>query len=344
MKKNEVEYPIPIEDLHRKNWGKYTLRNIIIQGKYCTESIAGKCYHYTSPEGLKGILSTRTLFFTDCQFLNDYRERMSINEELRCFWEWNKEYYDSIFVNLLKDIRVKDYEDYEYSYMESDEPYGMPPALTRYFVLSTSLVSDSLNMWKYYSKNNTYDGYCIELKTYALTDEWIYRDTEVAIEDGKVLYYRDEKQSAIKKAVDKLYEVWCTYKISDALNKKLAADFRSWVSVAALFFKDECFADEYEYRFIAIVPIGKLNEIFYTRNEQKHKMYDFRIVNGGLTPYIKMPFNLFMKDKCWDIKSIGISPSQNSYQKEYGLNLFMASLDYEFEDCKIYHSKIPLRY
>lgn len=263
MKKNKVEYPIPIEDLHQKNLGMHTLRKIIIRGKYCTESISGNCYHYTSPEGLKGILSTRTLFFTDCQFLNDYRERMSINEELRYFWEWNEKYYDSIFTELLKDIHVKDYEDYEYSYMESDESYGMPPALTRYFVLSTSLAPDSLNMWKYYAKNSTYDGYCIGLRTYALKDEWIYRDTSVAIEDGNVLYYRDEKQSAIKEAVDKLYEVWCKYKVSDALNEKLVADFKSWVSVAALFFKDECFVDEREYRFIAIVPINKLNEIFY---------------------------------------------------------------------------------
>ena len=73
-------------------------------------------------------------------------------------------------------------------------------------------------------------------------------------------------------------------------------------------------------------------------------MYDFRTLNGVLTPYIKMPFNLFMKEKCWDIESIGISPSQNSYQKKYGLELFMDSLNYEFADCKIYRSKIPLRY
>lgn len=341
---DEVRYPIPFEQLHKKDLGKNTLNDVIVKGIFCTDSYSGGFYHYTSPEGLKGILSSRTLFFTDCQFLNDYNERININDDLEEFWWKNGKYYDEKFMTLLNDIRINEYEDYGFSHMESDEVDGMPSTLTRYFVLSTSFEKDSLNMWKYYAKNGSYDGYCIRLEKYALSDEWDYRKTGVAVSDGKVLYYSDEKQEAIRNAVDKLYDIWCEYKVCLSLNQKIIDDYKSWISVASLFFKNECFFGEYEYRFIAAVPVNKLRYLTYDRNGSAQKMYDFRLSNGVLTPYIKMPFNLFMKDECWDIRSIGISPALNNTQKELGLKMFLQSLDYDLAKCDIYHSNIPLRY
>jgi hypothetical protein len=59
---------------------------------------------------------------------------------------------------------VNEFEDAEYAYSESDKKYGYPETLSRYFVFSTSMRRDSLNMWKYYAKNNTYNGYCIGIE------------------------------------------------------------------------------------------------------------------------------------------------------------------------------------
>lgn len=342
--KEKIRYPIGEELLHKKRLGKNTLHDIIVRGVDCTDSYAGIFYHYTSPEGLMGILKTRTLFFTDCQFLNDRNERININKELSKFWIQNSQYYDKQFVSLINNINVALYEDYEYSYMESDRVFSKGNVCSRYFVLSASFNKDSLNMWKYYAKNNTYDGYCIGLATYALSDEWIDRVTGIAIESGKVLYYSEEKQEAILKTVDKLYETWCSYKISNEFNKKIQNDFKSWVSVASLFFKDSCFAGEEEYRFVAIAPKDSLNDLFYEYDEKEYKMYDFRIVNGSLTPFIKMPFNYWNVNDCWVINSIGISPCLNADIKEIGLKAFLNSLEYKFPQCTIYRSDIPLRY
>lgn len=340
----KVQYPISDELLHKKRLGKNTLRNIIIRGIDCTTGYSGEFYHYTSPEGLMGILKTRTLYFTDCQFLNDRNERVNINNELSRFWSNNAKYYDKQFVSLIKDIRVTMYEDYEYAYMESDRVYSKGTFCSRYFVLSASFDRDSLNMWKYYAKNSTYDGYCIGLATYALVDEWIDRETGVAIESGAVLYYSEDKQEAILKAVNKLYENWCIYKVSEAFNKKIQDDFTSWASIASLFFKDDCFAGEQEYRFIAIAPKDSLNELFYEYNGEKHKMYDFRLVNGCPTPFIRMPFNFWNVNDCWAINSIGVSPCLNADIKELGLKTYLDSLDYKMANCKIRRSNIPLRY
>ncbi len=265
--------------LHKKNLGKHTLTEIIIKGRYSTTSWAGKFFHYTSPEGLKGILQSRILFFTDCQYLNDYNEKLSINVELDLFWHNHQQNYDQEFLNLIKDIYVDTYEDSGFSYMDGSNN----PTIYRYFILSTSYDSDSLSMWKYYAKNNTYNGYCLGLTTWALSDEWIDRETGVSIEKGDVIYSSNEKQSKILEAVEKLYLLWCTYKKSDVLNKKIIDEFRSWTSITALFFKNGCFASEKEYRFVAIAPVNQLKDLYYEYKGIQYKMYDFRLVDGVLT-------------------------------------------------------------
>lgn len=112
----------------------------------------------------------------------------------------------------------------------------------------------------------------------------------------------------------------------------------------ALFFKNESFSSEQKYRFVTFAPVNKLKDLYYEYKEVKYKMYDFRVVNGVLTPYIKMPFNFWNTDKCSAVTSIGIGPSINANQMEYGLIHFLKSFDYEMDNCQIYKSKIPLRY
>lgn len=342
MKKSK--YPIKEEELHKKKVNESILSHRIIDMFDCTQHGGGSLYHYTSPEGLKGILNSRTFYFTDCQFLNDYQERININDQLAKFWSNNSRNYDKRFVTVIKNIRVNDYEDCGFSYIDNDPDFNSSQSPERYFVFSTSIDPDSLSMWKYYAKNNAYDGYCLGVFSYATTDEWIDRETGVAIEEGYVVYGDNEKQNRIKNAVDKLYIKWCTYQISDELNTKINNEFKSWASIASLFFKNECFSSEKEYRFIAVVPTDLLNTLTYDYNGHKYKMYDFRIVNGVLTPYIKMPFNYWNVSDCWVIDSIRISPSMNFEQRKLGLELYINSLDYRMANYRIYKSDIPLRY
>ena len=56
--------------LHTKHVTNTVLSNRI---SYKRAFIGDTCaaYHYTSPEGLMGILKNREIFFTDAEFLND---------------------------------------------------------------------------------------------------------------------------------------------------------------------------------------------------------------------------------------------------------------------------------
>lgn len=306
---------------------------------FFSDNTDGNKYHYTSPEGLKGILETRSFFFTDSQFLNDFREKININDELEEFWKSNGKHYEKAFYNLLRKIRVDEYEDSGFSYN-----FDQSETKCRYFVFSLSMDGDSLSMWKYYAKNNTYNGYCIGLFDYALTDEWIDGISGVTVIANRVEYYSTEKQKIINEAVNRIYSIWKSYKITDLLDKKIQKEFSSWLSVEALFFKDEYFADERETRYVAIAPVDSLKNLQYTHNGHTCKMYDFRFVNGVLTPYIKMPFFSWNQETCWAIDYIRIGPSANADQKEAGLRQFIRSLDYKFEKCYIAKSDIPVRY
>lgn len=332
-------YGIGMNDVHQKEVKESIVHKRFLPS-FWEDNTMGKKYHYTSPEGLKGIMETRTFFFTDSQFLNDFREKININDELHEFWKTSRKQYKKEFRELLYKIRVEEYEDSGFSYI-----FDHSETKCRYFVFSLSTDNDSLTMWKYYTKNNSYNGYCVGLFDIALTDEWIDGISGVTVISSKVEYYSQDKQRIIQTVVDRLYTIWKSYEFSDLLNEKIQKEFRSWLSVEALFFKDECFADEREARYVAIAPVESLCDLQYTTYKgYTYKMYDFRFVNGILTPYIKMPFLDWNQETCWAIDYIGIGPSENAAQKEAGLRQFIRSLDYNLEKCFIAKSKIPVRY
>ena len=143
---------------HKKIISDKLLSNNIFHLHDIWDLTTADSFHYTSPEGLKGILETRTFHFTDSQFLNDYHEKLNINDELETFWKNNRAKYDKNFASLLKDIRVEKYEDTGFSFLDTGKMNTC-----RYFVFSMSEKSDSLTMWKYYAKRKDYEGYCITI-------------------------------------------------------------------------------------------------------------------------------------------------------------------------------------
>lgn len=335
------KYRIDISELHKKRLGKHTLTDKIVHAGQITFGDATSVFHYTSPEGLMGILGNREIFFTDAQYLNDYRERLSINDDLKQFWESRYREYDKEFYSLFKEIYVDSYEDKEFSYMDgaaTEEPF-------RYFILSASMNKDSLSMWKYYAKDGGYNGYNIDLFIPALVDEWIDRETGVAVEMGLVVYDSGKKQEKICSFVEKLYELWSKYKVSNLLNQKLVKEYKAWIAYASLFFKKSCFSTEEEMRFVAAVQKKELNEIHYKKEDgTTQKIYDFRISNGVLTPFIRMPLFGWSDGDNWITSRVGIGPCMNFDLKKEGILRFVQSLEYTFNEFSVVESEIPVRY
>lgn len=336
-----AKYRIQKELLHKKRLGKNTFSNRLVYREQVTLGYATEVFHYTSPEGLMGILKSREIFFTDSQFLNDYNERFDINSELKFFWDSKYREYDKDFYSLIRNIYVDSYEDNNYAYIDKETP----EEVCRYFILSASMNSDSLSLWKYYSKNGTYNGYSMGLYIPALTDEWIDRETGVAVETGLVIYSSNKKQEKISNMIETLYEVWCTYKRSDEMDCKVCKEYKAWISYASLFFKKQCFSAEEEMRFVATIRKNELNNLFYELdNGNKIKMYAFRNVGGVITPYIKMPLFGWSDETSWVTSNVVVGPCMDYSQKKDGILRFVDSLDYKFHDLHVKESEIPVRY
>jgi hypothetical protein len=98
-------------------------------------------YHYTSPQGAFSILQTKTLWFTDSQYLNDKSENKYTTDE------------------------------------------------RRRYILCASCNSDTVAMWNYYVKNNTYQGYNLGIDVNKLK-ELLQDDIgdDIKLESKKVKY------------------------------------------------------------------------------------------------------------------------------------------------------------
>lgn len=335
------KYRINRDVLHKKKIKEKMLQDTLLSKWQITTGYATSVFHYTSVEGLMGILQNREIFFTDAQFLNDYTERFDINNDLKRFWDWNYRDYDKEFYILIKNININSYEDNQNKIFGGD----VTDEKNRYFILSASMNQDSLSMWKYYAKNGQYNGYNIDLFIPALLDEWIDEETGVVVEDGLVIYDIMEKQAKIRCMVEKLYEFWCTYEKSETINNKIINEYRAWISYASLFFKNEYFASEQEMRFVAIVPKNRLNNLHYEKKDgTKVKMYDFRNINGVIIPYIKMPLFGWNVSENLITSSIRVGPCMDFEQRKCGILQFVDSLEYRFHEIRVKKSEIPLRY
>ena len=124
--------------LHKKKITQKVLNQKVIYSN--TEMCEGTigAYHYTSPEGLMGILKNREIFFTDAQFLNDYNERFDINHELDFFWQQHAKEYEDQFCSLIRNVKIDSFEDSYGEYMNNNSQ-----VISRYFVLSASGDGDS---------------------------------------------------------------------------------------------------------------------------------------------------------------------------------------------------------
>lgn len=112
-------------------------------------------YHYTSPEGLKGITKDECLWATDINYLNDNSELRYIYQLAEKITNENKEIWSKNFCESLLNQCLQKAKRYDVSNRL------LFAYKTDVYVISFSLDDDNLNMWKYYSKTADTVGYNI---------------------------------------------------------------------------------------------------------------------------------------------------------------------------------------
>jgi len=290
-------------------------------------------FHYTSPAGLFSILQENSLRFTDCQFMNDVSEYIHIRKPFRIAMEALKDelnypYFSELATSLFDHNR-------SFSDQTSKEDYN-------YYLFCTSIVPDSLGMWNHYIKDKNYQGYSIGLHVKCLLESFReISDPGIKISHGKVLYKEEEQVDLL---LDTLREIDHEIMQIGKDMESIIRDDRSFSNSAEgilksrleefrLFFKDESFSDEREYRLV--LKISKKAEKQFVKLLTR----GYSIKNGIFIPYIDL---VFSKDNA--IHSIKVAPMIEFQLAKIGLQRFLKDHQYPEEKIEITQSMIPIRF
>lgn len=289
-------------------------------------NVDAEIYHYTSLEGLHGILTSDSLHFTNIYFLNDKAEMIyTYKVILELISNLEQEIDDELYQ------KIKSRAEYitcpEYYQSESEILFRED-----FYIASFSLDSDSLALWNNYTKSVNKIGFNIKFKAYELVPyiEDINKNTSVYY--SEVCYDVTEQQKMLKKTILKYNEKWNNIKnINDS--EQIIRDLWKNFIIYSLFFKHPQFAQEKEYRIV----IGNISHA-------EDKKLKFKCQHGLFIPYLQISFP---KEKEKEFSSrifeeIKVSPTCDRSLIKYSIDKLLNNTGYD--SSPISYSDIPLRY
>ena len=271
-------------------------------------------YHYTTPEGLLGILQKEevNLHFTKFTALNDKMEGKVLQKRFLAICErlYREKVIDKREIdNLLEYVNFETgifrcFLDGKWQELNFEDT----------FVCSFSLQQDSLPMWNYYVKNGGYQGYNIGFRNpYFCCDVPEDDINQNILQICQVLYSDKELEVLVRESQDILKK--CGEDLTNLLHD---------LHYGVLQHKESCFAHEQEVRLI------------YTANPKKKKQIKYKVKNGVLVPYIEVKL---MRET---VQEITVGPLIEQDLAVKNLREFLEQRGYPDVDIKV--SEIPIRY
>jgi len=132
-------------------------------------------YHYTNASSLISIIENKEFWITQRDFMNDKYETKYPAEQILKIFKRNK----------------------NISYDQKYFTENLISSLHSQYILSFSLLSDSLHQWSYYGKN---DGYCLGIKKGNLIK--LLAGLKMEFSCGKVIYGRNIYEPLENKLLD----------------------------------------------------------------------------------------------------------------------------------------------
>lgn len=268
-------------------------------------------YHYTKSNGVQGILKDRAFYATKSNFLNDINEMVYT---LKVVDEVLEEIPKKSFRHLLRERFAR------YSYLIEKQSY---------FVTSFSVDPDSITLWAEFGDKT---GYNLEFDGRELVER--IRAKRKIVYHGYLIYSRKEQRAIVRRLLFDQIPRSFGMSLMDLLERTAAdpkaADFEKFctrflktISIYSLFFKQEEFAVEREYRMVF--------------KEKDPKEILLREKDGFLLPYILVDIG---EGKTF-VKRITVAPKNHVDLARAGMEFFTRHYGYEVEVCL---SRIHLRY
>ena len=291
-----------------------------------------KLYHYTTAEGIRGIVENREFMATKSDFLNDkleFQYAIEVMERLTEKYIVNEPLRKRFFCGLKKEI------DRLGIITPACDDHACSENSLSFYVVAFSKLQNNALLWAEFTD---FKGYCLEFDYTKLVEGFQHR----VFLHGTVIYDEKEQMNGLLESllscIRNLQEEGMTdlenffeedAEISDASMEKLITEMAVVVSVYAMFFKKSFFEGEEEYRFV-------FPPLISTRGERKPK---FRIRDQIFLPYIMVEFDREMDDL--PLESVMVGAKNNSDIAVRGMKYFLQS---QKLDIPVLLSDIPLRY
>lgn len=311
-------------------------------------------FHYTTADGLVGILENQSLFATHSEFLNDSSECKSILAVLLPRVEAELREVVPLLVErrLFHPSILTDNGDEIYRQEAENMLQALPSAgnhTAPYFISSfcihepdtSAYTQGLLSQWRGYGRG----GFAIEFDEHTLdrlnveenesrryqgiiTDQVTYQNHDDRVKNE---YFSGFAGALLKNLFPKLSD-----QLDAILGPKTTDDFaRPFLSIAP-FLKDPSFEEENEYRIVALCNRPNIKD---ESDHRSAKPIRFRTkASGQLVPYVALYEELKTK---LPIKSIIIGPHPHQSSQQMALEILLEKAG--FTDVAIRLSSIPFR-
>lgn len=281
-------------------------------------------YHYTTASGLKGILDSKKLWFTDAFHLNDPTEI---------------EYGMKLAVEAFKNVSIKYNNSVISRFCSGNIPFfeNGHASYFRYFIASFSTDRDDLGQWRAYSDNGKGFSLGLSPEYFGYTDG-VPIEANRKILVSKICYDEQEarrkQEDVINRAISSINRAGCRTACEG--NENIKNNFLKEISIAiadriiwnALSCKHEAYKAEHEIRLMMVIPVHKVQPFLKTR-----------IRGSSIVPYVEFFLDdLYEKGK---IAEIVTGPAADKMSRDALENLLQGH-KICFEQL-IKPSKIPYR-
>lgn len=275
-------------------------------------------YHYTSPEGLQGILEKSNLRFSDRNFLNDSSEGSYVLDLLAN----NIEKVCENAEELILDLKQKCVDRKKRLINEAFHTYQC----------SFSLNNDSLCLWNYYTKGDNIKGYNLKFDVEELAQSLIPKqmNTQESVLKpilGEVIYDNKIQINIIKNIIEAFTDL---YHNSQGFRLTIIDYIIDKILLNGKFFKMPYFKVEQEFRIVFSTMI--LSDM---RRQGIPDVEKFRELNGYYIPYIEKDF------EPPTLLGITMSPTLDLELTKESLKRI---LKYKYPHVEVINSQIPVRY
>ena len=296
-------------------------------------------YHYTSPQGLIGILQDKSpvLWFSQFNSLNDTTEGIHAVDVFQyvCKKMLEEGEISDVFYQEICNVIPSSSELFLYSNQSSvstDSPTkplnDLKISEAQKYICCFSKDSDSLPMWNYYSQNNKYEGYNIGFSFVSIMQRGLLDCYGIGYQFGlfSVIYNDNEKRTIIRNKIKQLYAFVEDQNDEETVHK-IKNILAFYLKDLSLKFKHSCFQHENEVRAILTVP--KDSRLFPIKYRNKA---------GYIIPYIEYPLPKQI------ISGITVGPLINGTMATENIKQFARDRGYSFCIDNIHSSSIPIRY